>query len=467
MARRTTMVPLIAAMLAAAGVVPAGAQTPANDPAAIEAEIKVKELKLKLLQAEQALKAAELKALEQSQQLTAAERLIARQGDAEKLLDLQAATALSGAQTTSDLQLAAQLKTAFGNAPTIGKEGAITIADGSTSQLLVTRAGSAKAALAIASQICKDLKDAGVAGAFIAPAGFDEKVVRTRLFKAEVDSLSRYSAGPGQELEGVQLESAAAVVGGLQVARYLIGGVQELAKTLQADYSLAVSANASRAILIEKSIAAQCPTVVSNTDLETSLRLAMDSSALSASLSSLISFVDLYDGKLAALTTQLADARGELAREQAKPKDERDQGKINEAHRKVKGFVPFVRQLQLIEPAVKRVKTFLDSLKTRDAQVAEALIWAGFETKWINQPRLHLTVSAQDVQVTKTSAWTGQKIFASSHVEALYHVLNKDGAVVVSGARAMSTTAPEIEVGQASADRPAGCTVRSGKGCPP
>ncbi|MDR0215479.1 MAG: hypothetical protein LBJ15_15945 [Comamonas sp.] len=450
---------LVAAMLLWAGALQADAQTPTDDTAALEAQIKLKQLQLQLLQADQALKDADLKTMDQAQKQVAAQRLLARQADAEKLLDLQAAGAVSGAKVGNDLLLATKLKEAFGGAPNIGKEGAISITDGSTTQLLATRSGSAWASLDIANKICADLKDANVSGAYIAPAGFDEKLVRTRLFMAEVNSLKKYAEDQQATLDQVNLQSAAAVVASLQVARYLVGGVQDLAKTFRSDYALATVANNSRAALIEKSIGARCPNQLVNTDLETSLRLDLDSSDLDAALNTLIAFVDTYDGKLAAMTAQQAAAKDALAAEKAKTGQERSARKIADADAKVQGFLPLAQQLHLVEPAVKRFKTFFDSLKTRQADVTEALMWAGFDKKWKDKPRLVLTVSAQDVQITKTSAWTSQQIMATNHVEVLYHVLDQAGKVLVSGAREQSTSAPELEVTKAGTNTFSGCAI--------
>ena len=457
--KRLIALKVCGALLLAGCALHVGAQDTSAATAALEAEIKLKELQYKLRQAEQNLKDAELKALEQTQKEEAARRLIARQADAEKLLDLQSANAVSASEIGKDFQFAAKLKEAFGDAPKIGKEGAVTITDGGTTQLLATRSGSALAAMQIARQVCSDLKAAGVVGAYIAPAAFDEKVMRTKLFLSEVESIKKYADDVRSQLDGVQLASAAAVIAGLNVARYLIGGAQELSKALRPDFGYALAANTSRASLIEKSIAAGCPAQLANIELETSLRLSIGTSALSDSLNTLISFVDQYDGKAAALTAQLADAKEKLAGEKAKPKEDRSATAVEQSEGNVKGLQAMARQLQGVEPTAKRVKVFLESLKTRDAQVLEALTWANFESKWKDSPRLQLTVSAQDVQITKTSAWTGQKILASAHVETLFHVVDKDGRVLVSGARMQSASAPEMELTKAGTVAFAGCAV--------
>lgn len=458
---------LLVAMLQFAGALHASAQTPAEDIAAIEAQVKLRQLQLQLLQAEQALKDAELKSMDQTAKQVAAQRLLARQADAEKLLDIQAANAVSEAKVSGDLQLAAKLKGAFGEAPNIGKEGAVSITDSSTTQLLATRSGSAWAALKIAEQICADLQTANIAGAYIAPVSFDEKLVRTRLFMAEVSALKKYADDQKSALDAVNLQSAAAVVAALQVGRYLIGGAQDISKALRSDYAFAIAANTSRAALVEKSIAARCPDRLTNSDLETSLRLGMNSSDLDTSLSGLIAFVDTYDGKLANLNAQQTAAREELATEKAKSGKDRSAQKIANAEANVQGFFPMTQQLQLVEPAVRRVKTFLDSLKTRQADVTEALVWAGFDKSWKDKPRLVLTVSAQDVQVTKTSAWSGQKIMAAAHVEVLYHVIDSAGKVLVSGAREQSVAAPELELTKPGSVSFPGCSVvKGGAACP-
>lgn len=456
---------LIAMFLLGVGL-QAVAQTPTDDTVALEAQIKLKELQLKMLQAEQNLKDAELKALDQSRKEVAAQRLLGRQADAEKLLDVQATGAVSGAQVANDLQLVAKLKETFGDVPRIGKEGAVSITDGSTTQLLSTRSGSALAALKFANQICDDLVAAGIKDAYVAPAGFDEKVVRSRLFKAEVDSLKKYADDQKAVLEGAALQSVAAIATGMQVARYLIGGAQELSKTFRADYSFAI-ANSTRAVLIEKSIAARCPAELANTDLETSLRLGMDSSPLSDSLSTLINFSDRYDGTLAATTSQISAAKERLAAEMAKPEKKRSKATIENEDHNAKSLQQELKKLQLVEPAVKRVKTFLESLKTRQTEVVDALVWADFDNKWRSKPRLQLTVSAQDVQITKTSAWTNQKILAATHIEVLYHAIDNFGKVLISGARVHSVTSPELELAKPGNDLYIGCVVvPKGATCP-
>lgn len=458
--KRSMPLKLSGALLLTCCALHVGAQEPtAAETTALEAEIKLKELQYKLRQAELNLKDAELKALEQTQKAEAARRLIARQADAERLLDLQATNATSASEISQDLQLVTKLKEALGEVPKIGKEGTVTISDGGTTQLLATRSGSAWAALQIARQLCVDLKAAGVTSAYIAPAGFDEKLVRTKLFLSEVASIKQLADSTQEQLNGVQLASAAGVIAGLNVARYLVGGAQELSKALRPDYGYAITANASRANLIEKSMAAGCPDQLANTDLETSLRLDIGTSALSESLNALISFSDQYDGKASTLTSQLAEAKEKLAAEKAKPKEERSASAIEQRESTVKGLQVIAGQMQGVEPTAKRVKAFLESLKTRDAQVLEALTWANFESKWKARPRLQLTVSAQDVQITKTSAWTGQKILAAAHVETLFHVVDKDGKVLVSGARMQSTSAPELELTKAGTLTFVGCAV--------
>lgn len=464
---RTMALKLCGALLLANCAVHVGAQEPAADTAAIEAEIKLKELQYKLRQVEQNLREADIKALEQTQKEEAVRRLIARQADAEKLLDLQASNAVSTSEIGNDLLLATKLKEAFGDAPRIGKEGAIAVTEGGTPQLLAARAGSAWAAMQTAKTICADLKAAGVTEAYIAPAGFDEKVMRSRLFLAEVESLRKYADRVQPLLGDAQAASAAAAIGALNVGRYLIGGVQELSKTLRSDYGYAIAANTSRASLIEKSIAATCPEQLANTELETSLRLASGTSGLSDSLDALIRFADQYDGKAAALASQLAEAKEKLTAEKAKSREERSARVIEQTEGNVKGFQNEVRQLQGVEPAAKRVKAFLESLKTRDAQVLEALTWANFESKWKDKPRLHLIVSAQDVQITKTSAWSRQKLLSAAHVETLFHVIDKDGNVVVSGARMQSASTPELDLTKAGTLVFAGCAVsRTTPNCP-
>lgn len=171
--------------------------------------------------------------------------------------------------------------------------------------------------------------------------------------------------------------------------------------------------------------------------------------------------------KQANLTSQLTEAKAALAAEKAKSKGEQAAKNLKDAESKIKDLQSLSQQLQLVEPAVQRVKTFLESLKAREAQVTEALVWANFDTKWRDKPRLQLTVSAQDEQITKTSAWTSQKILATAHVEALYHVVDKNGKLLVSGARVQSATAPELEMTKAGKDTFAGCSVTSGgAACP-
>lgn len=448
--------------------VSAQTSTPAADTAAIEAEIKLKELQLRLRQAEQNLRDAEIKELEQAQKAEAARRLIARQALAESQLDLVAANAVSASEMSRDLQLASKLKELLGNAPSIGKEGAITITDGATSQLLATRSGSAFAAMQVAKQICADLKTANVVGAYIAPTGFDQKVLNTRFFFSEVKSIEKLADGATAQLDSVQAQAASAgsLIGGLTVLRYLIGGAQEISKALRADYGFAVSANGTRANLVEKAIAASCPDRLANVELETSLRLDSDTSGLSQSLNALISFVDKYDGKVAAVTSQLTDAQQRLVAERAKLKEKPSEAvtkrleiNIEQLEISVKGLQLVGRQLQGVEPVAKRVKAFLESLKSRETQVLDALTWANFEAKWKDRPRLQLTVSAQDVQIIKTSAWTRQRILATSHVETLFHVTDKDGKVLVSGARMQSAAAPELDLTKPGTRPFTGCAV--------
>lgn len=417
----------------------------AGDTSAIEAEIKVKELQLKLKEAEQKLKDAEIKAIEQAQREEAARRLLARQVDTERTLDAQATNNLSATDLAKDLQTFGKLKETFGDPPKIGLEGTVTLTEGGTTQLLATRAGSAQASFELADLVCKALSRAKVTGAYIAPQGFDEKLMKSALLQAEVDGLVNHIATYKSQLGGIQAASAAGIVAGLNIARYLVGGAQELSKAIRPNYAYAVSSSSSRANLLEKSIAANCPGAVANVDLETSMRLHSNTGAFSTQVDKLIAFLDEYDGKSSVLTAGIAETNAKLTLERAKPEKDRDASVIEEQETRLKTQKGELGKLQLIEPASKRVKSYLDSLKSRDAQILEALTWANF-TEWKDKPRLQLTVSSQDVQVTKTSAWTAQKISSASHIEVLYSVVNSKGLVLVSGAATKSIVSPVLDM---------------------
>jgi hypothetical protein len=417
----------------------------AGDTSAIEAEIKVKELQLKLKEAEQKLKDAEIKSIDQAQREETARRLLARQADTERTLDAQASNNLSATDLAKDLQTFNKLKETFGDPPKIGLEGSVALTEGGTTQLLATRAGSAQASFELADLICKALAKAKVTSAYIAPQGFDEKLMKSSLLQAEVDGLVNHIATYKGQLEGIKTASAAGIVAGLNIARYLVGGAQELSKAIRSNYAYAVSSSSSRANLLEKSIAANCPGAVANVDLETSMRLHSDTSTFSTQADKLIVFLDEYDGKSSVLTATVAETTAKLTLERAKPEKDRNASVIEELDTRLKTQKGELGKLQLIEPASKRVKNYLDSLKNRDAQILEALTWANF-AKWKNSPRLQLTVSSQDVQVTKTSAWTAQKISSASHIEVLYSVINSEGLVLVSGAATKSIVSPVLDM---------------------
>lgn len=429
-------------------VVPAAIAQSAAETTALESDLKLKELQLKIRETEQKikeveqkLKDADTKALEQAQKEGAARRLLARQADAEKLLDLQASSAVSAADIGQDLQVFAKLKEAFGEPPKIGQEGSVAVTDAGAAQLLAARAGSTRAALDLARVICASLGRAKVSGAYVAPAGFEEKYFKSRMLQDEVNGM-RASIRPAKDkLTGIEVASVATMVAGLNVARFLIGGAQELSKAVRSNYSYALSNNSSRAALLEKSIASACPKSVANVDLEVSLRLKGPSGEFATAIQEVADFADEFDGKNAVITGQLAYETKRLDAERAKPEQDRHTGTISELTTKVENLRSRQSELQSLEPVSKRAKAYLESLKGRSTEVIEALAWANFAS-WADKPRLQLTVSAQDVQVTKTSAWTAQKLSGASHVEATYHVVDAAGNVLVSGAATRSLVQP-------------------------
>lgn len=472
MNQKTTFaaIALAAALLAAQ---PAAIAQAAAETTALENELKLKELQLKIRETEQKIREAEqkireseqkineadTKALEQAQKAEAARRLLARQGDAEKLLDVQASSALSAAEIGQDLQLFAKLKEAFGEPPKIGQEGSIAVSEAGAAQLLAARAGSAQAALELARVICASLGKAKVSGAYVAPAGFDEKYFKSRMLQDEADGMRASIRSARDKLAGIEVASATAVVAGLNVARFLVGGAQELSKAVRSNYGYAVSNNTSRATLLETSVASTCPQAVANVNLETSLRLGAISGEFAKAIQELAAFSDDFDGKNAVVTAQLAEATKWLDAELAKPEKERNQGTINELKLKVENLRFLQSELQAVEPVSKRAKGYLESLKGRSAEVIEAMAWANF-APWAGKPRLQLTVSAQDVQVTKTSAWTTQKLSGASHLEAIYHVVDAAGKVLVSGAATRSLVQP-LEMNKPGASG-FSCTATSG-----
>jgi hypothetical protein len=376
-------------------------------------------------------------------------------------LAIASRTKRKAAEIGEDLVLVQTLKSALGEPPKVGKEGTLSLSDSKGGFLLRNKVGTLISIQSAVDKLCTQLTVAGVKDAYMTSDGFEAKVFVGQMFGEEVNFQVKLSTQLNGEMKSLQPASVATVVAGLTAARYLVGGISELSKVFRSDFDVAVSENASRSALAQRMTAATCPGVVKISNLEQSLRLTSKSrmgtfygelDQIGSTVGNYAVKVQAFENaivvdekhldaekrKLATLMAEYEKAKQE-AEKAGKPIPDKNQ-QLNETEAKVAQLEDQVLSnknglatLKQTQKDVERLRAFLDSLKTRASEIADYLVWGGFDA-YSSVPHVTLVVTAQDVQVTKDGTFSGKKLSSVGSVELLFVASNPTtGQTITAG----------------------------------
>lgn len=387
-----------------------------------------------LSDARDTLAKAELAELETARKIAEEKAAQKRLADEQKTLDINAETALDTAKKSKGLAGIKQLKEIFGDPPAVGKEGGVSFSSEASGQLLEARLGSAEAVVELAGKVCGVLKSKSITGAYLAPSGYELKLQQASIFTAELTALSGEMDAAKEDMStAVHAASAEAAIAGITAARYLIDGVSQISKAFRADYSYSLSSTV-RSTLFERSVAAQCQDQLIRVDLEQYLRRKASRPEAYADLNKISSFVAEYDAGKAALSGKIQDFEKEFSEAE---KAKKSKAILDGIKLRIDGARAGLRKLSKYEGLSVRGKAFLESIKGSEEKVLENMAWAGFDLQ--EHPRLEFTVSSQDVQISKSTAFTALKLTSATTVEVVYAAFDKDNKVLASGVASYSS----------------------------
>ncbi|MFC4311669.1 hypothetical protein ACFPN2_21455 [Steroidobacter flavus] len=337
-----------------------------------------------------------------------------------------------GAQTA---QLEA-LKAVFGNVPTIGTDGNVTITDATTGVLLQTKAGSLEATWNFATALCAALKTAKIENAFIAPVDLDTKIQSARLVLREFNGLSEKVRDPTNRelvgLAGAQAQLApAAILGAVSMLEYGAGALQSVAKLFRSDYAVALSTDASRAAWLEYFMVAECPEQVPRAQIEAVVRNQSIDGVLN-SLNQLQEFYNAAANAKSATQSGITRIEARLTDLKAKKQDTAvlDEQLERQRHR--------LESIAALDAWLPRVQSLLNTVASAPGAFLDAHTWYAFgdeknALKLSSKPRITLVMTTQDGQITKTHWLTGKKLYAKSAGEVIYRTQNAEGQVLAVG----------------------------------
>lgn len=381
-----------------------------------------------LITAQQQLDKANLDAISTQNDLKKAK------AEAEKL-DAQIATDNISAQNDLDkAKLASQTatlaaaKTAFGDAPTIGKDGNIQISDSTSGQLLVVKAGSLNVTASLAKEVCRRLQDAGITSAAIVPADLNTKLQAGALEVDEFhDVVKNISDASGA---GVHAQVAPlAILSALSLARYGADSVAQLARLMRSDLNVGLS-QTSREGSLAALVSAQCPSVVPRVNIEDAAR-SLALTVMRKGIQSMATFAANYEPTKKALTDQLAATKVQMARQtkrNANADVSRLQQNLTDQQKKLDEWLGY-------QPLVARIDALTKSIAAKPQEYLDALTWSQFSppgelSTWT---RLTLVLTTQDAQIIKDNFFLGKRLYGVSSGELIYSAVDRDGRVLATG----------------------------------
>jgi len=356
-----------------------------------------------------------------------------------ELTAIKAETALEAARYTA-------LKDVFGQVPTVGVEGTISITDATTGQLLRNKAGSLLVAKSIAIQLCAELKEAKVDDVFIAPTDLDVKMQGSQLVVSELDFLH------GEVSKSPALAGATSALAGLSVAKYGIDGVVSILKLFRSNYEVGLSTT-DRSAWLAYFVSATCPKIlpVVNTDFVTRTKSVSDAID---KLNTIVKYADDYDRLSTAATEKIALEEKVLATERAKEKKEQDARKIKVSEDEVESQRKSLKDQSANKGLVTRIKALNQFVSSKPAEFLDAVMWNQYRlAPYDKKPRLILSLATQDSQLVKSNYFLGKRIFGQSAGEVMYRVMDVDGKTKAAGFITASETLGKVNFDASDAMR--------------
>jgi FtsZ-binding cell division protein ZapB len=365
--------------------------------------------------------------------------------DAKSAKDTAEATALNQADTATALtksKVAAQaaqadaLKASFGAPPIVGGDGNITISDVSSGMLLEVKAGSLKATLVLAENLCTVLKAAQVSNAFIAPNDLDTKIQSARMVLREFNALyEKVSSQQNRILVGLEGAEAhvgpATVLGAVSLVQYGAGALQTIAKLFKSDYTIGLASDSTRAAWLEYFMGTKCPDVIPIVQLESVVR----NQSIEASLAKLDTMLEFYNA--ATSIKSATQKKIDLLKEKitSLKAEKKDTKLLEDQLNKTIGQMTSLGALDVWLP---RIQALITSVSSAPGPFLDALTWNTFgdeenSLKINTKPRLSVVLTTQDAQVTKSFWLTGKDVYGRSAGELMYRVVKSDGSVVAAG----------------------------------
>ena len=352
-------------------------------------------------------------------------------------------TQLKQAEMTDDLALATALK-GSGLSVATGKSGTVSLA-AAAATLLPLQRGGLVAIDNLADQVCKDLKEAKITDAYVAPANFEVLAQKGVVDVIQLRSLHQAAVAGAEEFQSVQLQVAGtSIAGALMSFEYLAGGIQAISKLFRSDFSVAISSN-SRSALFEQRLAGACGHETIAYNIEGVLRLNA-AEILTAWLPDMASFVQLYETSNEQVTTQVAALNAQRTAVAADATLNATQKKtaIDLIDGQLKTFEQKQLKLAKYKAVSGAIKTYLAAL-TPTSTVFDSLVWSqdvlfklGGLPATIKAPRLGerprfaFTLNVQDAAVTKSSAFASDQVKGVTSVEAYYSVFH-NAKLMLSG----------------------------------
>lgn len=342
---------------------------------------------------------------------------------------LTADAALATAKVGADSAEVTALIAAFGKPANLGSDGTVTISDSTSGMLLETRSGSLAITAVLAQNLCGVLASKGIKDAFVAPPDLDKKVLASSLFLNEFNALQRVLGDPSikpyaQAVTKSQI-SAAAVMSAVTMLQLGATSLQSVAKLFRSDYAVAL-ADGGRGAWLESFLAAKCPEQLPYANVEGVIR-ANGFAAQFATLQSLANVPDSLANAKAAAKRRLDSATDAIAKKVAK----KEEPSSTESQEKVDAQAAF-NQIADLEPLSTRIKALIDSVTSKPDSFIDALVWQAF-SNFADKPRLTVSLSTQDGQVTKTNWLFGKSVYGRSAGELIYRISTADGKVPLAG----------------------------------
>jgi hypothetical protein len=335
---------------------------------------------------------------------------------------------LEKAKLASQTATLTAAKTAFGDAPTIGKDGNIQISDATSGQLLVVKGGSLNVTASLAKEVCRRLQDAGITTAAIVPADLNVKLQAGALEVDEFQDVIKNIADASATGALAQV-APLAILSALSLARYGADSVAQLTRLMRSDLNVGLS-QTSREGSLAALVSAQCPGAVPRVDIENAAR-AMALDVMRKGIRAMTEFAANYEPKKKVLADQLANTKAQMARQtkrNANADVSRLQMDLTAQQKNLNDWVGY-------QPLVARIDALTKSIATKPQEYLDALTWSQFAppgqlSTWT---RLTLILTTQDAQIIKDNFFLGKRLYGVSSGELIYNAVDRDGKILATG----------------------------------